>query len=69
MFLELCQVYTESINKGDVPSINSAWVSLCQNENLRFFNSAEKEFASSLSTLLLSVKDIMTFKNQAKEFM
>ena len=35
MFLELCQAYTASINKGSVPSIQSAWTNLCKNENLR----------------------------------
>lgn len=32
MLLELCQAYTESINKGKVPCIESAWTYLCQNE-------------------------------------
>lgn len=32
MFLELCQAYTEAINKGSVPCIESAWTYLCQNE-------------------------------------
>ena len=35
MFLELCQAYTEAINKGSIPNINSAWSNLCKNENLR----------------------------------
>jgi hypothetical protein len=35
MFIELCQAYTESINKGSVPNIENAWVSLCKNENMR----------------------------------
>ena len=40
MFLELCQAYTESINKGSVPSIQSAWTNLCKNENLRAIKDA-----------------------------
>ena len=35
MFLQLCYSYTESINKGNVPCIDSAWVSLCKMENLK----------------------------------
>lgn len=35
MFLELCEAYCDSINKGSVPSIEGAWTSLCKNENLR----------------------------------
>jgi hypothetical protein len=30
MFLELCKAYIKAINAGRVPSINSAWSSLCQ---------------------------------------
>ena len=30
MFLELCQTYVAAINEGSVPSINSAWSSLCE---------------------------------------
>jgi len=29
MFLELCHAYTEAINKGSVPCIESAWTYLC----------------------------------------
>lgn len=29
MFLELCLAYTEAINKGSVPCIESAWTYLC----------------------------------------
>lgn len=32
MLLELCLAYTEAINKGSVPCIESAWTYLCQNE-------------------------------------
>jgi hypothetical protein len=32
MLLELCYAYTDSINKGSVPCIESAWTYLCQNE-------------------------------------
>ena len=35
LFIELCKAYTESINKGSVPCIESAWTYLCQNENHR----------------------------------
>ena len=32
MLLELCYAYTDAINKGSVPCIESAWTYLCQNE-------------------------------------
>ena len=40
MFLELCQAYTEAINKGSVPCIESAWTYLCQNECQRAMQEA-----------------------------
>ena len=33
--LELCEAYTEAINKGSVPCIESAWSYVCKNENIR----------------------------------
>ena len=35
MLIELCLAYTDSINKGSVPCIESAWTYLCQNESQR----------------------------------
>jgi hypothetical protein len=40
MFLELCIAYTEAINKGSVPCIESAWTYLCQNECQRAMQEA-----------------------------
>jgi len=40
MFLELCFAYTEAINKGQVPCIESVWTYLCQNERLRAMQDA-----------------------------
>ena len=30
--LQLCHAYTEAINNGGVPCIESAWTYLCENE-------------------------------------
>ena len=49
MFLELCQAYSDSINKGSVPSINSAWTNLCQNENLRSIQEAIASYESQMT--------------------
>lgn len=35
MLYELCHAYTEAINKGSVPNIQSAWQYVCQNESMR----------------------------------
>lgn len=48
MVLELCKAYTESINKGNVPSINSAWCNLCRSENQRSLEDAIRSFESGL---------------------
>ena len=33
--LELCEAYTQAINQGSVPCIESAWTYVCKNESLR----------------------------------
>ena len=33
--LELCEAYTQAINQGSVPCIESAWTYVCKNETLR----------------------------------
>ena len=33
--LELCEAYTQAINSGNVPCIESAWTYICKNESLR----------------------------------
>lgn len=40
MLLELCYVYTDSINQGTVPCIESAWTYLCKNECQRSISEA-----------------------------
>ena len=52
MFLELCQAYCDSINKGSVPSIEGAWTSLCKNENLRNIKEAIKKYEKKMDELV-----------------
>jgi len=33
--LELCEAYTQAINQGSVPCIESAWSYVCKNESIR----------------------------------
>lgn len=40
MLLELCTSYTDAINRGGVPCIESAWSYLCKNESQRAFYDA-----------------------------
>ena len=35
MLYELCHAYTDAINKGSVPNIQSAWQYVCKNESMR----------------------------------
>ena len=62
MFLELCHAYTESINKGSVPSINSAWSNVCKNENYRAVQEAIKNFEILLSEKINNKCDYKHFK-------
>lgn len=57
MFLELCQAYTESINKGSVPCIESAWTYLCQNECQRAMQEAIAQYEKEVkSKVFLNLK-------------
>ena len=48
MLLELCLAYTEAINKGSVPCIDSAWNYLCQNECQRAMHDAIATYENEL---------------------
>lgn len=50
MFLELCRSYTDAINKGSVPNINSAWSNLCKNENLRAVDEAIQQYHKKIQS-------------------
>ena len=50
MFLELCFAYTEAINKGSVPCIESAWTYLCQNECHRAMQDSILNYEKELKT-------------------
>jgi hypothetical protein len=52
MLLELCHAYTEAINKGNVPCIESAWTYVCQNECQRAMELAVKEYESQLDMFI-----------------
>jgi hypothetical protein len=52
MFLELCEAYSGSINKGSVPSIKSAWTNLCRNENLRAISDAILNYEKNMDQLV-----------------
>ena len=44
MLLELCLAYTEAINTGSVPNIQTAWSYVCQNECQRAINGCIKAY-------------------------
>jgi hypothetical protein len=76
MFLELCQAYTEAINKGSVPCIESAWTYLCQNECQRAVQDSilnyEKElktkvFVNSKQTDCINYDMVKSLHNKLKE--
>jgi hypothetical protein len=31
VFLEICQVYIDSLNNGELPNIDNAWFYVCKN--------------------------------------
>lgn len=68
MFVELCQAYAESINAGSVPNIESAWTSLCKNENLRAIKQAVESYEGQMEKGMNKDKDRKQFisKTQLK---
>ena len=66
MFLELCHAYTESINKGSVPSIQSAWTNLCKNENLRAIQDAIQMYEKEMQKHLEKADDYKQMKELHK---
>lgn len=48
--LELCEAYTEAINVGSVPCIESAWTHLCKNECQRAYVSALEAYQLQMSS-------------------
>lgn len=57
MLLELCLSYTEAINRGGVPCIESAWNYLCKNESQRAYYDAHTLYATQLKKQALPSKD------------
>lgn len=47
--LELCYAYTEAINRGAVPCIESAWTSVCKSECKRAVQQALTGYRLALS--------------------
>ena len=48
MLLELCMAYTEAINTGSVPNIQSAWQYVCENEHQRLITKCTKYYESNI---------------------
>ena len=58
--LELCIAYTQAINKGSVPCIESAWTYVCQNENNRAIESAIMAYKKELKESLIDASLMTT---------
>lgn len=47
--LELCEAYTQAINQGNVPCIESAWSYVCKNESLRAQQQSVQLYKAAIS--------------------
>lgn len=56
MLLELCLAYTDAINTGSVPNIQSAWSYVCQNEHQRLLQSCLSRFEKDIQDPLKRAK-------------
>ena len=50
--LELCEAYTQAINGGNVPCIESAWTYVCKNENVRAQQRAVQHYRTRVAELI-----------------
>lgn len=57
MLLELCMAYTEAINSGSVPNIQSAWNYVCQNEHQRLVDNCIARFDQQIRNPLQRAKE------------
>ncbi len=51
MFIELCQYFCDSINKGGLPEIQSNWELVCKAETARIEKKIFKEFNAEVDSL------------------
>lgn len=63
MFLELCIAYTDAINKGSIPCIESAWTYLCQNECQRVMQEAIANYERELHKAVFPSKKSNSCEN------
>mmetsp|Transcript_29085 Transcript_29085/g.28081 ORF Transcript_29085/g.28081 Transcript_29085/m.28081 type:complete len:130 (+) Transcript_29085:915-1304(+) len=66
MLLELCYAYTQAINKGSVPCIESAWTYMCQNECQRAIKEALHQYEGSIEEQLFKNGDCLYSYEQLK---
>ena len=69
LFMELCQSYTQAINKGSIPCIESAWTYLCQNECQRAIQESLAHYDKEMrQKIFLNLKQTdCVNQNQLKE--
>ena len=56
--LELCEAYTQAINTGSVPCIESAWTYVCKNESMRAQQQAIQFYRQQIAQLLSSCVEV-----------
>ena len=57
MLLELCYAYTEAINTGHIPNIQSAWSYVCQNECQRAIGESISSYEGHMKKVLEEAKE------------
>lgn len=63
--LELCEAYTNAINAGSVPCIESAWTYLCKNECQRAYHDALELYNKRLQEIVN--QDLSSLNDSHKE--
>jgi hypothetical protein len=71
MLLELADAYTESINSGSVPNIQSAWTYVCHNECQRAIDDSVSYYRAAMRPIFEETKinlDQASLKRHSRHF-
>ena len=52
LLVTLCKGYMETINKGHIPNVESAWFYVCRSQGLKAVNLASRTLEEEISSIL-----------------
>ncbi len=65
--MQLCRAYTDSINKGSIPCIQSAWNYLCENEGQKAVDDAFSLYKATMGKAAITGKRALLSLSELKK--